>query len=110
MSDATPIKTYLTDSKTLVLGSNLSFSKLDLLHECMLERSLHNGPVKIDGSHVEAVDAASIQLISAFVNYAYSWINGLEWVEPSTALVEASDLMGLTDFLGLGTSPELAGK
>ena len=107
MSNATHVKTHLTDDRVLVLGSNLTLSKLELLHECMLERSLHNGPVEIDGSNVEAIDTASIQLLSAFVNYAYSWINGLIWMSPSTALIEAAELLGLADFLGLN-APEQA--
>ncbi len=106
MSEDTLVKTYLTDDRTLVLGSNLTIAELDALHECMLERSLHNGPVEVNASHVEMVDTASLQLIAAFLNYAVSWINGLNWIEPSDALKEATDLMGLSEFLGLSTIQE----
>lgn len=107
MSVGEGVKTHMTEDKTLVLGAQFTQHELDSMFECMTERSLHNGPVRIDGRHVEYVDVASIQVLSAFVSYTYSWINGPVWVEPSAYLLEVTDLLGVASFLGLTESKDL---
>lgn len=102
-----PVKTNMQEDFTLVLGENFTRDELDAIFESMTERSMHNGPVRINASHVENVDIAAMQVLSAFVSYAYSWINGPVWIEPSEYFVEAADLLGMASFLGLTESKDL---
>ena len=100
MEEVAAVSTSLLDNRTLILGTNLTINELEEIQKCLTERSLHDGPVKIDGTNVAHVDMAIIQLLVAFFNYAFSWVNGVVWQGASDELKDAVSLIGLGGFFG----------
>lgn len=56
--------------------------------------------VQLDGSHVELIDTAGLQLLLALQNRLGSHGGHIEWLGVSEALKTAFELVGRPDFLG----------
>lgn len=61
-------------------------------------------PVVFRSKDVSRVDAAALQLFTAFVIERQRHGRKVQWNEPAPALVEASRLLGLTAVLGIQPS------
>jgi len=57
--------------------------------------------VQIDGSGVERIDTATLQLLAAFVRDLRTDGRSVEWGECSTVLRRAANSLGLESALGL---------
>ena len=67
----------------------------------LAERLDESGPVQIDGSGVERVDTATLQLLVAFVRDLRAEARAVEWVDCSPALRRAAGSLGLESALSL---------
>ncbi len=67
----------------------------------LAERLDESGPVQIDGSGVERVDTATLQLLAAFVRDLRAEARAIEWVDCSPALLRAAGSLGLESALSL---------
>jgi phospholipid transport system transporter-binding protein len=67
----------------------------------LAERLDESGPVQIDGSGVERVDTATLQLLVAFVRDLHAEARAVEWVDCSPALRRAAGSLGLESALSL---------
>jgi len=59
-------------------------------------------PFELDGSAVERVDSAALQVLVAFSRESHKRKIDLEWAEVSDSLRAASTLLGLDRELGIG--------
>jgi anti-anti-sigma regulatory factor len=67
----------------------------------LAERLDAGGPVQIDGSGVERVDTATLQLLATFVRDLRAEARAVEWIECSPALRRAAGSLGLESALSL---------
>jgi anti-anti-sigma regulatory factor len=67
----------------------------------LAERLDESGPVQIDGSGVERIDTATLQLLAAFVRDLRAEARAVEWVQCSAALRRAASSLGLESALSL---------
>ena len=88
-------------SKPLVLTSPTIRTVNDFQAE-LAERLDESGNVQIDGTAVDRVDTAGLQLLAAFVRDLRSEARSVEWVGSSVALRRAANALGLGVALGLG--------
>jgi ABC-type transporter Mla MlaB component len=85
----------------LVLSSPTIRTITDLQAE-LAERLDESGTVEIDGTAVDRVDTAGLQLLAAFVRDLRYDGRGVEWIGCSEALKKAAHSLGLSAALGLG--------
>ncbi|MGB6308080.1 MAG: STAS domain-containing protein [Steroidobacteraceae bacterium] len=85
----------------LELEPRLSIVQAAALHRTMLERLERGAPIVIDGTHVEEIDTAVLQLLTSL------WRTGRErgvactWRGSSDALRRAATLVGVAGILQL---------
>lgn len=91
-SKADPFYLNLEPSCTLREGADMQFSLI----------AARGDPVVVDGSAVERIDTAGLQLLVALARREQDSGRKLEWKAASTSLVSSSVRLGLVDVLGLG--------
>lgn len=89
---ATPVL-RLETSCTLREASDLHFSMLGIRQDA--------GPFRIDGSAVERVDTAGLQLLVCFARARAAAGGTIEWTAVSPELARCVSRLGLGDILGL---------
>ena len=67
------------------------------------------GTVVVDGSAVETIDTAALQLLTAFMNRLRNQSRSVEWLNPSEALLELAHLAGLDVHLDITPGSSEAG-
>jgi phospholipid transport system transporter-binding protein len=87
-------------NSTLRLGST-TIRNVTTFQAELAERLDESGPVQIDGSGVERVDTATLQLLVAFVRDVRADARAIDWIECSAALRRAASSLGLESALGL---------
>jgi anti-anti-sigma regulatory factor len=63
-------------------------------------------PIVIDGSQVERIDAAMLQMFCALFTDPVANKHGIVWRNPSDNLIESAELMGLDAYLDLNEYQE----
>lgn len=86
---------------TVRLDNKLSIHNIAELKSSLDKMITDEGDVVLDGSQVQAVDTAALQLISAFALVMHEQSRPLRWVEPSTTILDAAKLIGLHKTLNL---------
>ncbi len=89
----------MTSSKPITLDAHLEMETLSGLAKEILEPLQQGEPLVLDGSGVQSIDGATIQLLLAAVQTAEQKKVPCSWRQPSASLKEAAALMGLTDEL-----------
>ncbi len=93
----------MTDqTTTLLLDHRLDLGEARALADRLGAALAENAPIVLDGSQVEQIDGASLQLLLAMRQTAHQEGLSLDWRKPSARLREAAALLGLTGPLGLG--------
>ena len=87
--------------RPLVLTSP-TIRTINSLQAELAERLDESGNVQIDGTAVDRVDTAGLQLLAAFVRDLEAEARSVEWVGCSVALRRAANALGLGVALGLG--------
>ncbi len=83
------------------LGELLTIEQVAAVH-AELGRHLHAGTVVLEGGTVKRVDAAGLQLLTAFVRAAESRGKPVQWRSASAAVRDGARHLGLSAALGLG--------
>lgn len=84
----------------LVLDSILDVSRAQALYRTLDQALGQSAPIVMDGSRVERVDTAAVQMLAAFGRAAHERGLKLKWQAPSAALRQAVDLLGLGAMCG----------
>jgi phospholipid transport system transporter-binding protein len=90
------------ESKPIVLISPTIRTVTSLQAELAV-RLDESGAVQIDGSAVDRVDTAALQLLAVFVRDLRAEARAVEWVGCSAGLRKAANGLGLSMALGLGS-------
>jgi len=82
-------------SGQIVLGVSCTIHEARALREQLLAQAAHPGPYEIDGSGVQQVDTAGVQLVVAFALDCLEKGVAYSWKGRSTALEEAIRVLGV---------------
>jgi anti-anti-sigma regulatory factor len=96
MDAQTTVADALTESRgRVVLGGSCTIHEAAAIKAHMLEQLARPGPYEIDGSAVERIDAAGVQLIVAFALDCLERSLSYAWKGRSAALEHAIELMSV---------------
>jgi phospholipid transport system transporter-binding protein len=93
-----------SNSSPLRLGST-TIRTVTAFQAELAERLDESGNVQIDGSDVERIDTATLQLLVAFVRDLRADARSVEWIDCSAALRRAANSLGLERALSLSGGP-----
>ena len=82
--------------------AELDIAAASALHQQLLSALQAREPLEIEGQTVRRIHAAVLQLFLGLINEAQSLGLPVHWRNPSSALIESAQLLGLADQLGLG--------
>ena len=94
----------MSDAQTEIViecNEGLDISLVSDFKEFLKQAAGQNLPVVLDGSALERVDAAALQLLSAFFIEARTSGLNVMWKEPSAQLCRAAELIGLKETINL---------
>jgi len=91
------------DNSLLRLGS-ATLRTVTVLQTELAERLDDSGTVQIDGSAVERIDTATLQLLAAFVRDLRADARGVDWIGCSAVLRRAAHSLGLAVALDLAAT------
>ena len=86
-------------SGKLVLGVSCTIHEAQALRTRMLAQADHPGPYEIDGTGVQQVDTAGVQLVVAFALDCLERGVTYRWTGRSSALEEAIRVLGVSALL-----------
>lgn len=90
------------DGKTqITLGPILDVANSGDFRKQLEKMFRRKAPFELDGSAVERVDTAGLQVLLAFSQEARNRDIGLQWLATSDALKTASSFLGLSGELGI---------
>lgn len=94
-----------SEENSMHLDSVLNIQHVGKLHEDLLKMLELSNKIEIDASAVSSVDTASLQLLLVFKQTALK--NGKELIIdfPSEKFIEAAELLGVSEMLGIDESP-----
>ncbi len=92
---------FLQKDTNLDLGEVLNVSTLSGLYEQLNAAVKKGKAITLKADAVEKVDAAAIQLLVAFAKSCDAQQVAFSWAEPSPALLEGADTLGLSAVLRL---------
>jgi chemotaxis protein CheX len=98
---STPRQMPEKPAAALCLQSSLDLTRADSLHATLITSFEQDGPLTIDGSTVERVSTACIQLLVAAALKARDHDRPFSLHKPSAVLAQAVRDLGLASFLGL---------
>ena len=96
-------ETILAGSVKLDLPENCTIAAAEGLHHEMEEMLAGGQDVVVNGSAVERVDTAGLQLLYSFQEALKGVEASISWSEPSASLLEASEKLGLKELLALSS-------
>jgi anti-anti-sigma regulatory factor len=85
------------------LDANVDIAEVGMLHAQFLDYAASTAPIQIDGGNVEAIDTAVIQLLYALIHDALTGNRTVAWLQPSVALMQRVEMLGMTEQLHLST-------
>jgi anti-anti-sigma regulatory factor len=85
----------------LKLEANCTLRDSIDMHFQLLAVEFGDSDVLVDGSAVERIDTAGLQLLLSFAKHQASLGKSLKWTAASPELVRGSQLLGLAGMLGL---------
>lgn len=85
---------------------DLDIATASALHRQLLAGLKTQEPIDIDGKAVRKVHTAALQLFLSLVVEAHLHQITVRWRDPSPALIDAAQLLGLTDSLGLHSAAD----
>ncbi|HCB14258.1 MAG TPA: hypothetical protein DEP36_11920 [Gammaproteobacteria bacterium] len=86
---------------TIQCQAELDIAAASTLHQQLLSALQTGEPLEIEGQAVRRIHAAVLQLFLGLMNEARSLGLPVRWHNPSSALIESAQLLGLADPLGL---------
>ena len=86
---------------TLVLEASLTISDVGEYHPVLLKHLVTDSALVIDGSQVEIIDGAGLQLLAAFVKDLIGKSSAVSWSGASDKLLKSAHDMGISTALQL---------
>lgn len=86
---------------TIECPAELDIAAASALHQQLLSAIQDKEALELNGQAVRRIHAAGLQLLLSLVRYSKDVALPISWVDPSPALLESAQLLGLTDDLGL---------
>jgi len=90
-----------TDHPVLQLNNIQDISKSQALKNEMMALINDNDEIDINAADVERIDGSALQLLCALFNYANQNNLIINWIDPSDALKEAAQILGMQEILEL---------
>jgi ABC-type transporter Mla MlaB component len=88
-------------ASVLTLAVDCRVAQISELRAALSRALPRASPVELDGSAVQQIDAASLQLIAAFVRERQSNGRSVAWREGAPIVAQASQRLGLAALLGM---------
>lgn len=86
---------------TIQCQAELDIAAASTLHQQLLSALQAREPLEIEAQAVRRIHAAVLQLFLALINEAQPLGLPVRWRNPSSALIESAQLLGLVSQLGL---------
>lgn len=86
---------------TIECQAELDIAAASALHQQLLGALRAGEPLEIEAQAVRRIHAAVLQLFLGLINEAQSLALSVRWRDPSSALIESAQLLGLANQLGL---------
>lgn len=98
---------HLSSNDSLMLidcGESLDVSVVMDFRALILQAMVAEGEIVLDASHLERIDGAALQLLTALFKDADQAKHAIRWQAPSQALINAGKLSGLGEVLHLNVA------
>jgi anti-anti-sigma regulatory factor len=105
MAKKTTKKKATVESAPVILSDRPCIKVIGELKDSLISARAAGAPIMIDASQVEGIDAATLQLLVAFVNSIRERALAIEWTGSSDAFRGMADLCDLSRHLGLALEP-----
>ncbi len=92
------------DEVVVSCGDILDIAKAEGFHQELKAALGKGGEVVLDAAELERIDAAALQLCTAFFSDASARKVSAKWRSPSDSLIKSAGLLGLSEKLGLPES------
>ncbi len=92
-------------SQSVVLDESLEISDAGALLEQLQAAAETNSSLVIDGSQIQVIDTAILQLLVALFRHAERRGTRITWQQPSDTLCQTAALLGLEGHLCLASNP-----
>jgi anti-anti-sigma regulatory factor len=93
--------TGTADSTPIILDAIITIAEAAALKDHLLAYVNQRGEINIDGSRVESVDTAGLQVLLAFVRTIRAQGTVIRWTGISGALLNTAQLMGVAKLINL---------
>lgn len=85
----------------IVLDAIITIAEAPALKERLLPHVHRQGEISIDGSRVESIDTAALQVLLAFVRSVHAQGAVIRWTGISAVLLNTAQLLGVARLIGL---------
>ncbi|MCW8890123.1 MAG: STAS domain-containing protein [Sedimenticola sp.] len=92
----------MADERAVDLGAVFTLYDIDMLKHKLLDALDRSGDcLRLDGSDIEQLDGAGLQLLASLILEAREAKKTIEWEGASDELLASAHLLGLSGLLGL---------
>ena len=98
---ATPAVNTIESNEPIVLDAVITIAEAAALKDQLLPHINRKGEIYMDGSHVQSVDTAGLQVLLAFVRTLRGHDAVVHWSGVSQSLLETAELLGVASHIGL---------
>jgi len=98
---STPAMTAIESGEPIVLDAVITIAETAALKDQLLPHINRKGEVSVDGTRVESVDTAALQVLLAFVRTLQNHGAVVRWTGVSEALLGTAQLLGVAKHIGL---------
>mgnify|MGYP000680375698 CR=1 FL=1 len=98
----------MAETKTIEIacGDALGIAEVADFYATLLTTLAEGGPVNLDVSKLERIDAAALQMLYAFSKELTTHGDSLTWVSPSEAFMRSVRLLGLAELMNLADNSQ----
>ncbi len=90
-----------TEAIEIGCGDALGIAEVADFYATLLTTLAEGGPVNLDVSKIERIDAAALQMLYAFSKELATHGSSLSWISPSEAFLRSAKLLGLAELMDL---------
>ena len=91
----------IESNEPIVLDAVITIAEAAALKDQLLPHINRKGEIYMDGSHVQSVDTAGLQVLLAFVRTLRGHDAVVHWSGVSQSLLETAELLGVASHIGL---------
>jgi anti-anti-sigma regulatory factor len=98
---STPAVGTIENTEPIVLDAVITIAEAAALKDQLLPHINRKGEIYVDGSRVQSVDTAGLQVLLAFVRTLRGHDAVVHWTGVSDSLQETAELLGVASLIGL---------